>query len=127
MAGNVVLFVIVGSCLVREELPLFVALFGKLCMYYSAVLQVSISHLVITARLQRSVSCILSLSVGHLSFFILLQLGAIWKNVVMFSSFLFMQQFSFTPTLLFLCYLEHDFLFFVRCIFLGTFLAVFAC
>ena len=47
----------------------------------------------------------------------------------MFSSFLFMQRFSFTPIfLLFLCYLERDFLFFVvRCVFLRTFLAVFAC
>ena len=46
-----VLLVIVGSCLVGEELPFFVALFGKLCMYYWAVLQVSISRLVINARL----------------------------------------------------------------------------
>ena len=46
----------------------------------------------------------------------------------MFSSFLFMQRFSFTPIfLLFLCYLERDFLFFVvRCVFLRTFLAVLA-
>ena len=65
-----VLFIIVGSRLVGEELPLFVALFGKLCMYYSTVLQVSISRLVITARLRRSVSCVLSLSVAHLSIFI---------------------------------------------------------
>ena len=64
-----VLFIIVGSRLVGEELPLFVALFGKLCMYYSTVLQVSIFRLVITARLRRSVSSILSLSVGHLSVF----------------------------------------------------------
>lgn len=65
-----------GSRLVGEELPLFVAMFGKLCMYYSAVLQVSISRLVITARLRRSVSCILSLSVGHLSEFIFPCIGS---------------------------------------------------
>ena len=59
------MFIVAG-----EELPLFIALFGKLCMYYSAVLQVSISRLVITARLRKSVSYILSLSVGHLSVFI---------------------------------------------------------
>ena len=71
-----VLFVIVGSRLVGEELPLFVALFGKLCMYYSAVLQVSISRVVITARLRRSVSSILFLSVGHLSVLLFLANGS---------------------------------------------------
>ena len=71
-----VLFVIVGSPLAGEELPLFIALFGKLCMYYSAVLQVSISRLVITAQLRKSVSCILSLSVGHLSVFIFPCIGS---------------------------------------------------
>ena len=58
----------VGSRLVGEELPLFVAIFVELCTYYSAVLQVPISRLVITARSRRSVSCILSLSMGHLCF-----------------------------------------------------------
>ena len=32
---------VVGSRLVGEELPLFVALFGELCMYCSGVLEVS--------------------------------------------------------------------------------------
>ena len=107
-----VLFVFVVSRLVGEELPLFVALFGKLCMYYLALLQVSISRLVITTQLRRSVSSILSLSVGHLCFYFFLALRGIWTSVMIFSSLLFMQQFSFTPIfLLFLCYLKRDFLF----------------
>ena len=110
-----VLFVIVGSPLAGEELPLFIALFGKLCMYYSAVLQVSISRLVITAQLRKSVSCILSLSVGHLSVFIFPCIGSYLEDCGdVFYFFKFMQQFWFIPIfLLFLCYLERDFLFFV--------------
>ena len=124
-----VLFVIVGSRLVGKKLPLFVAMFGKLCMYYSGVLQVWISRLLITARLRGSVSCILSLSLGRLSVFIFLALGAIWKSVVMFSSFCLCNSFRLPLCFfLFLCYLERDFsIFVVRCVYLCTFLAVFAC
>lgn len=104
------LFVTVGSRLVGEELPLFVAMFGKLCMYCSGVQQVSISLLVITPRLRSSVSCILSLSVGCVSVFICLHWEPFGKAWWCFLVFIYATVFVCPLYFCYLCPLERDFL-----------------